>query len=160
MTIPALLPAPPTRPPLLRLVPPLEPRAAAQAPLPLLEPDAPLAHAPEVPLEVQHAVRGIARALCEALAGRRPIAQVRPVLTPRVSLLADHLLQARVAVGQRLAGVRVQVLSDGVAEASLRLSGAERSAAMAVRIERRGSRWIVSALEAALGPDVRRPARA
>ncbi|MFP5416038.1 MAG: Rv3235 family protein [Actinomycetes bacterium] len=154
-----LLPAPSTRPPLLRLVPPPEAVSAAQAALPLDGVEPSLERSPEVPPDVERSVRYLARALCESLAGRRPAAQVSPLLTPRVAFLVDHLLKARAAAGLSLAGIRIQMPAGGVVEASLRLSGERGSVAIALRLQRRGSAWVVAALEAALGPGARRPAR-
>lgn len=160
MPTPALSPAPPTRPPLLHLVAPTVCAEPAQPFLPLGEPDAPVTLHVGVSPEVEQAARSIARALGEALAGRRPVMQVRPVLGTRVGVLVDHLIGARVAAGARLAGVRVSSPDPAVAEVTLILSGADASGAVALRVERRRGRWLVTALEAALGPGARRPARA
>lgn len=159
MTTLALVPAPPTRPPLIVLNPP-EAAAAVQAPLPLHEPDAVVAATPEVGQREEATVHAITRALCEALAGRRPLSQVRPLLAPRVALLVDHLHRARVAVGRRVGTVLVQSPAAGVLEASVLLPGPGPLGVAALRLELRDRRWSITALETALGPDVRRPARA
>ncbi len=157
--LPSLLPAPATRPPLLRLVPPPPEEPPFQEPLPI-DGD-PLLTCPTVGVdpEAERAVIAITRALAEVFAGRRPIAQVRPALVPRVAHLIDHLVRSGSAHGMRLAGLRLQSPRDGIVEASARLASPAASAAFALRVERRPKRWAVTTLEAGLAPDGRMPAR-
>lgn len=150
---------PASRPPLLRLVPPWEPHAAAQSPLPLGEPEPTIVPDPGLPTGVERVAVSLTRALTEVLAGRRPAGQIRHVLAPRVGLLVDHLMRSGLARDVRLAGVRVQAPTDAAIEVAARLTGAGGSSALALRAERSATRWGVVALEAALGPGVRLPAR-
>lgn len=153
-------PAPASRPPLLRLVPPLDDDPGGQPPLPVdmeMEEDHPAAG---VDPEAERAALAILRALAEVLTGRRPTAQVRPALVPRVAHLVDHLVRSGAAEGMRLAGARLQSPRAGVVEACGRLASPQRSTAFTLRVERRPKRWAVTVLEAALAPDSRLPARA
>lgn len=156
---PTVAPAPATRPPLLRLVPPLPEPASAQEPLPAEEDDLLVCPAVGVEPEAERTAVAIARALAEVVGGRRTLAQVRPVLVPRVAHLLDHLVRSGAAEGMRLAGLRLQSPRDGVVEASGRLASPRRCAAFALRVERRPKRWAVTVLEAGLAPDGRMPAR-
>lgn len=153
------LPAPPSRPPLLRLVPPLADDPLAQLPLPLDETETTVGPASGVAPDAERAAGALLRALAEVLAGRRPPAQVRPALVPRVAHLIDHLVRSGAADGMRLAGVRLQSPRVGVVEACARLASPERSVAFTMRVEKRPRRWAVTILEAALAPDSRMPAR-
>lgn len=150
---------PVTRPPLLRLVPPWQPHASEQSPLPLEGGEPTIIHDPGVAGDVERVAVSLTRALTEVLAGRRPAGQIRHVLTPRVGLLVDHLIRSGRARDLRLAGVRVQAPTDAAIEVAARLVGAGRGSALALRAERRGTRWGVVALEAALASDTRHPAR-
>lgn len=161
MTIPwaMALPAPSSRPPVLRLVPPVC-DSADQPPLPYDDVEARAEPGDGLSPPVERAVRAIVRAACETLAGHRPPAQVRPVLAPRVGLLLDHLLRAGVGRGLRVGSVRVQAARPDVVEVAVRVVTPRGEGALALCVERDGGRWLVTALEAGLGPDVRRPARA
>lgn len=109
--------------------------------------------------DAERVARTVTRAVAETLAGHRPLAQLRPLLTPRVAVLLEHLVRSGAAGGMRLAGLRLQSPRDGVVEASARLASTTRCVALAVRIERRTVRWVVTTLEAGLAPDGRMPAR-
>lgn len=157
--VPSALPAPATRPPLLRLVPPLADDPPWQEPLPVE--DAALLSCPAIGVEpdAERAAVALARALAEVFAGQRPVAQVRPALVPKVAHLIDHLVRSGAAHGMRLAGLRLQSPRDGIVEASARLASPTQCAAFAVRVEKRPRRWAVTVLEAGLAPDGRMPAR-
>lgn len=150
-------PAPATRPEPLTLgaadaTPPMQPALPARA-------DHTCVTATEqVSPDAARAAHRIARALAEVLAGSRPVAQIRPALAPRVSHLLDHLIRSGAASGARLAHVSLQSPHPDAVEASLLLTGA-RGGAVALRMERHARRWGVTAVEAALGPHARRPAR-
>lgn len=155
----ATLPVPSSRPPVLRLVPAVT-EASDQLPLPFDAVEA--ASVPEDDLSpaAERSVRAIVRATCEALAGHRPASQVRPVLASPVGLLLDHLMRAGVGRGLRVGSVRVQAPRPDVVEVSVRVVTPRGEGALALCIESGDGRWLVTALEAGLGPDVRRPARA
>ena len=152
-------PAPLSRPALVALTAAVEPPTVLQLPLP--DDDGAVRSCPVDALapEAERLARTVVRAVAEALAGRRPLAQLRPLLTPRVALLLEHLVRGGAAGGMRLAGLRIQGPRAGVVEASARLASATRSAALAVRLERRAARWQLTVLEAGLAPDGRLPAR-
>lgn len=151
-------PAPATRPALRTLdmpdlhAPPLQPV------LPEGSERASVTATGEVSSDAAFTAQRIARALAEVLAGSRPVAQIRPALVPRVAHLLDHLIRSGAASGARLARVRLQSPHADAVEASLLLIG-ERGGAVAVRIDRHARRWAVTAVEAALGPNARFPAR-
>lgn len=152
-------PAPRTRPTLQVWEPAPLPPTPAQQPLPGAELGAVSVPQAGLSEEAERAAHAVARALAEALAGQRPLAQLRPFLAPRVWMLLEHLVRGGAAGGMRLIRVRPQSPRDGVVEASARLASAERSCALAFRLERRARRWAVTVLEAGLAPDGRWPAR-
>lgn len=154
----APVPAPATRPPLLRLAPPLIEGHGHQEPLPVEDADVLTCPAIGVDPDAERAALSVTRALAEVIAGRRPVTQVRPALVPRVAQLVDHLMRGGAAQGMRLAGVRLQSPRVGIVEATARLASPTRSVALAVRIEKRPRRWVVTVLEAGLAADGRRPA--
>ena len=161
-TAPALpvwaAPAPVTRPVLLRFGDPDHQSPALQPVLPETTDQVCVTATEEVSSDAARTAHAIARALAEVLAGSRPVAQIRPALVPRVAHLLDHLIRSGAASGARLARVRLQSPHPDAVEASLLLTG-EHCGAVAVRIDRHARRWAVTAVEAALGPDARRPAR-
>ena len=161
MTTPILArPAPATRPALVVLAPRPATLPVDQPPLPVDEHDDDLVSAsPELSQEEQRVADLVVRGLAETLAGRRPLAQLRPLLAPRVALLMEHLVRGGAARGMRLARARAQGPAEGVLEVAARLTAPSRCVAFAARIERRPTRWTVTVLEAGLAPDGRRPAR-
>lgn len=151
-------PAPATRPSLLRFGTPDHPPSALQPVLPGGTDQVAVTATGDVSSDAARAAHAIARALAEVLACSRPVAQIRPALVPRVAHLLDHLIRSGVASGARLARVRLQSPHPDAVEAALLLTG-ERGGAVALRIDRYAHRWAVTSVEAALGPDARRPAR-
>ena len=154
------MPAPTSRPPLERLVPPPCEDHPPQEALPLADAVALPRAIGDLDPEAEQAAGVLVRALAEVLTGRRPAAQVRPALVPRVAHVMEHLVRSGAAEGMHLAGVRLQSPRDGVVEASARLASPRRAAAFAFRVERRPRRWAVTVIEAALDPQGRLPARA
>lgn len=157
--IPSALPAPATRPPLLRLVPALVDNPPEQEPLPIEDATPLSCPAVGVAPDAERAAIALTRVLAEVFAGRRPVAQVRPALVPRVAHLIDHLVRSGAAHGMRLAGLRLQSPREGIVEASARMASPTQCAAFAVRVEKRPRRWAVTVLEAGLAPDGQGPAR-
>lgn len=152
-------PAPLTRPTLVTLTLTLPTAPCPQ--LPLGEADATVWASTALGLdpEAERVARTVTRTVSEALAGQRPVAQLRPLLSPRVWMLMEHLVRGGAAHGMRLAGLRLQSPRAGVVEVSARLASTNRCAALALRLERRTVRWAVTTLEAGLAPDGRMPAR-
>lgn len=113
---------------------------------------------PRSPLEA-HA-RQLVRALIETVVGRRPIAQLGTWAS--YAVLADIRLWAHHR--DRLAGhltpvsMRIQHPHRSAAEVSVRLAtgvhraGGSRSIALALRLDRMGSRWICTAVDAGPRP--------
>ena len=145
---------PATRPPARRLVAPgVLGRWEGQPFLPLEDPpgDAP---GPQVPPEVARAARALSVALVEALAGRRPLAQVRSVADGVVLSTLVNLARSGIGSGLFVRSLRVQHPSAATVEVALRIGDAERSYAAALQLERRDGGWRCTALEVAL-PDAR-----
>ncbi|MDO5535238.1 MAG: Rv3235 family protein [Propionibacteriaceae bacterium] len=153
------LPAPPTRPELHLVADLLRPLPAHQLPLPDVQETVVSCIPTDLDHDTERSVRVLTRAVVEALVGRRPLTQVAPALTPRVSRLVGHVARSGVGRGLGLAGLRVQCPAEHVIEVMARLASAERSAAIALRLEHRRHRWFVVSLEAALAPEGRVPAR-
>lgn len=156
-----LSPAPRTRPPLTAILPgctPADPPPAWTPSAPDVDTEIP--EPTDADPAMARPARLAALAVTETLTGRRPLAQTRHLFDPRVGYLLEHLVRARCALGGRMSGLRVQCPTEGMAEAMLLLHTPERTGAVALRVERRDHRWAVTALEAALGPEVQYPARA
>ncbi len=100
----------------------------------------------------------LAVAWLEVRGGRRPLHQLRPLLTPAV----DQRLAHQVARGRdratnltRIRRIHATRPSDDVCEAVVLLDHAGRTTAIAIRLERRAGRWRaadLSAPEAGLPP--------
>lgn len=125
---------------------------------------------PETP-EVDHALRAraqceddarlrdwtarLAQAAVETAAGQRPVSQLVRWTTPEVYADLERRARAVAAVGAPLSRrTRPQVRSlhlcrpaVGAVEASVHVRHGERSRAVALRLERRGDRWICAALQ-------------
>lgn len=151
MTLHPLATPPPSRPPArpvsrhLALVPHDD-----QPPLPLTLPGSPADAACVSPL-VTRAARTLALVVVEALAGRRPVAQVRAVADARVARSIAELARARWARGMSLRSIRVQQPSPGAVEVAFHVGDAVRSRAGALRLEQRPEGWRCVVLDVGAG---------
>lgn len=156
-----LVPAPLSRPALVGVLgdapDPGEP-PALQPVLPVMTEDGRETVDEGVPPQAARAAQALGRALAEVLSGSRPVSQIRPALLPRVAHLLDHLIRSGAGFGSRLASMRLQCPHPDAVEVCLVLAG-PRGGAVALRVEHYIRRWAVTTVEAALGPDARRPAR-
>lgn len=100
----------------------------------------------------------IARAIVEVAHGERPPAQLsRWVTKPQLSLLAARgrsfarhpasRTQGSTSRLRRIRGVRCCRISPGIVEASAVIVGAQRSSALALRLQAYRGRWVVTAVE-------------
>lgn len=109
------------------------PRPAKVIPLPVQRPG------PDNPALRQHAAK-LTQAIVEVLAGRRPPRQLEPWLTAQVhsQVRTRVRIGARHPVGRsaRLASLHISEITDGVAEIAGRIVIADRSRALALRLER------------------------
>lgn len=109
--------------------------------------------------EVERILGAVARAALEVLAGCRPVTQLRPLIAPPlVQRLHQHRGSIREADLPRLDDVgpiEAEWPTPDACEATVLCRLAERTAAMALRMERRDGAWRV--VEAAT-PDMPRPA--
>lgn len=95
----------------------------------------------------------LAGAMIEVLRGRRPPFHLVPHVTrPVLEKVREFAEQPRPDL--RVASVHVQLPTDDVAEAAVRLTLQEQSRALAMRLERRRGRWRVTVLEIAWGERV------
>lgn len=142
-----------TRPPLVRLAAPDPPPWHPALPLPaaVLTPGAAPCHDPGS----ERAAAAFYRVLAEVLNGRRPLAQVRPLLTPRATALVADLIRGRPEGPLRAGRPRLQECRPGAVEASALLWTPRGCCAVAVRLERRRGGWVAVAVEAALPGDSR-----
>lgn len=84
-------------------------------------------------------------AVVEVLSGRRAVSTIRTRLSERVGRRLDVVTPRH---GLRIGSMRCQ-LADDVAEVVVRLDCGRRAHALALRLEQRGRRWVVTALEGA-----------
>lgn len=145
-------PATPTRPPARRLLEPItiaprQPTLPWDGPAVLAEPD-------ELDPELRQLATAVVAAIIEALAGRRPLAQLESWVEPEPLALLEHLRRAGVGGGLRLRSLRLQQPSPHALEiaAHLRQAGVSRAAALRLRHER--GRWAVVRIELSLRPEV------
>lgn len=98
----------------------------------------------------------MARALIEAVAGERPVNQLtkwttREVLlqvTIRAAAARRHPAgKALSSPPRRVGSVRTCVVAPGIVEACAVVSGMTRARAIALRLEARDQRWIVTAMQ-------------
>jgi hypothetical protein len=98
----------------------------------------------------------MARALIEAVAGERPVTQLtkwttRAVLlqvTVRADVARRHPAgKALSSPLRRVGSVRTCVVAPGIVEACAVVSGMTRARAIALRLEARDQRWIVTAMQ-------------
>ena len=98
----------------------------------------------------------IARAVIEAVAGESPVTQLtkwttREVLlqvTIRAASARRHPAgKALSSPPRRVGSVRTCVVAPGIVEACAVVSGMTRARAIALRLEARGQRWIVTAMQ-------------
>lgn len=96
----------------------------------------------------------LVQALCEALAGDRPVAQLSGHLTSEVYAAVESQAGRQPAggVGRRrsmptVRSIHVCQPAAGVAEVSAVVSRPERVTALALRLERQGTRWLCTALQ-------------
>lgn len=140
-----------TRPPLLRLVEPEPANVHPQLPMPSIYSCAPPHD--DVSSDLERVAIGFYRALAEVLNGRRPFAQLRPMLAPQPASVVAELLLRAVCKPLRPTRVWLQAPSTGVIEAAARLASPGTSCALAIRLEHQRGRWRAVALEAALRDD-------
>lgn len=140
-----------TRPPLLRLVEPEPVDLHPPLPMPSLEVRPPLSE--QIDPALERMVAGFCRALSEVLNGRRPLAQLRPMLAPQPASVVSDLLRRTAGNPFRPTRVRLQIPCAGAIEATVRLTSPGASCALAARLENRRGRWYAVALEAALLDD-------
>lgn len=95
-----------------------------------------------------------AQALLEALTGTRPVAQLATWTTRPVHGIIERRAALSLAEGRREASGRPRLgrlhlcrPSVGVVEISAAIHWADRSRALAFRLEARGGRWVATALE-------------
>lgn len=144
--------APPlTRPPLLRLVSPPPRPADAPLPLPAATPARPAAEADPA---LERVAAAFHRVLAETISGRRPLAQLLPMLGPAPAQVVAELVRARHG-GVRFARPRLQQPRPGVIESSTLMALPAGSCALAARLELHGGRWLAVAVETALVNDAR-----
>jgi Family of unknown function (DUF6459) len=141
----------------------LSPRLAPPAPAP---PTYPCAVADVVPTDPEHRARleqwvhRFVQATVEIIAGDRPVSQLVRWSTRKVyvDLQRRAFLVAQAGghqpgvarvqpVRPHVQSVHVSFLSPTVAEASARVRYGARSRALAVRFEKRGDRWLCTAME-------------
>ena len=143
-----------TRPPLNRLsIPPF----LVIAPTPQDPADEVAAPGPEAPDPALHRIAaGFYRVVAEALIGRRPLAQLLPLLDARPAAVVHGL--AAQHPGARLSGVRCQAPRPGVIESTAHVSTGTGTWALATRLECHRGRWRAVAFEVAVVGE-RRPRR-
>lgn len=145
-----LLPARPSLPPPLEWPPP-PPEPAARQPTLFGANQAPVSR-PSVEPQLASVAQAIVVALVEVLQGRRSSEQlVRWVDEEPLAELVRQARAQRRRPPTRLCSVRAQPVLPAsgrvqAAEVSVRLADDQRSRALAVRIERRGDRWMCSEL--------------
>jgi hypothetical protein len=95
----------------------------------------------------------LALAVIQALVGQRPVSQLNRWVVDEV-LVAISMYQrrslalhGRIAIPTAVRSVRVQHPDPEVAEVAAHVAMARRSAAMALRLEALGDRWLCTALE-------------
>lgn len=148
------LPAPASRPPAQRLLEPVP-----LAPEPPEDPprgvDPPTFNGTDEPLDpvLRQVATAITTGIVEALAGRRPLAQLERWASGDLISLVGHLSRARVARDLRLRSIRVQSPEFDVAEVAAHLRQGPASRAAAFRLQRRDGHWTCTHLEIALRPD-------
>lgn len=131
------------RPPATTWVPP-EPDDPAQEPLPFLCEEPSLGqHSRQRPAPIPEQVTVLTRAIVEVLVGMRPPATLA---SRTLASVVSRLVPVVGLHGMRTASVHYQVRED-IVEASVRLADERRSAALALRLELRGRRWWLTALE-------------
>lgn len=140
-------PIPDPRPKPLRRAQPA-PAYAGMVPLPLDPADLPApppvnGHGGFDP-ELERFVATLVRALLDTIAGRRSVTQLTRWVDDEV--YADLVLRARLhqrePVPLTLRTFRVQQVTDAVLEVSARIQAGPRHAAVALRLERLGTRWV------------------
>ena len=80
-------------------------------------------------------------ALVEAMAGRRPLHQLRPHLSREAFLTVVAYADSGSFRRTMAAGLRTQMPSDGAVEASLRLLATSRWVSCVLRLDRCGRAW-------------------
>ncbi len=80
-------------------------------------------------------------ALVEAMAGRRPLHQLRPHLSGRAFLTLVDYADSGSFRHTKAAGLRTQMPSSGAVEASLRLMTSSRWVSCVFRLDRSGPAW-------------------
>ncbi len=125
-------------------------------------PDQPLlpwAGAPEVidatafvPAELRRLARDLTSAMVETLAGRRPLHQLEPWLSPDVMSVIEIVRPQRASRDLRLLSLRIQQPHPRAVEVALHLRQAGRSRAAALRLTRWHGRWQITQLAIALEP--------
>lgn len=142
----------PSRPPARRLLEPLtvpdgQPTLPWASPAVVTEPE-------QLDPKLRQFATAVVTAIVEALAGRRPLAQLEAWVEPEPLALLEHLRRSGATNGLRLRSVRLQQPSGKALEvmAHLRHAGASRAAAF--RFGRIGERWAVCRIELSLRPDV------
>lgn len=115
-------------------------------PLPLeaADPPGPAPAAAETDPELDAFVGALLRALLDAVGGRRPVTQLTRWVDDEV--YADLTLRARLhqrrPVTLALRSYRVQRVADDAVEVSARVQTGPRYTAVALRLERLGTRWV------------------
>ena len=107
---------------------------------------------PAPPLEAaQPRASMLARALLEVVGGVRPMAQLAPWLSPTVLSIVQSMTASRAARPGATALRRVLVSEPmpGIAEITAIVQRGPRAEALALRMEGRGGRWVVTALQRA-----------
>jgi hypothetical protein len=139
----------------LRAVAPAEIEAAAPTLLQVVAPESITPERAHLPHPTEWTAR-MARALIEAVAGERPVTQLtkwttREVLlqvTVRAAAARRHPAgKALASPLRRVGSVRICVVAPGIVEACAVVSGMTRARAIALRLEARDQRWIVTAME-------------
>jgi hypothetical protein len=100
---------------------------------------------------LQRWVAQVCTGIAEIAAGARPPTNMHRVVTPavlaRLRLLSARSCCADNAPIRRTTSVRVLHVSAGTVEACAVVQGRQRCQAVAVQLQRRGDRWLVTAAE-------------
>jgi hypothetical protein len=151
--LPGGLPAEPELAPDLRVLPPRRASGASDCDD---EWDGPAATARDALPDPRGWAARLGQALVETCTAGRPVSQLarwtsEPVYADLLSRYAPWarraVAQRRVVVRERVRSVHVCEPADGVAEASLVVTGGERPRALALRIEGWNGRWLCTAVE-------------
>jgi|GEM_PF-2133039 hypothetical protein len=105
-----------------------------------------------VPAEVHRLARDLTSAMVETLAGRRPLHQLEPWLSPDVLSVIETVRSQRTSRNVRLLSLRIQQPHPRAVEVALHLRQSGRSRAAAVRLTRWHGRWQITQLAIALEP--------